>query len=219
MGRSQVARNHRRGRPGTKGRGSNKDYATSNRIDLHTGHGRSLGDNSFRYQDTKNTSHGDLLGGDNDWHDTTMSGNRYGPSHDSVEIDKIGIPILKSIHMSGNKSDQSKIDINHLAAYLDGKESSSWMKLSTRMTRVFDEHFRDGKVDIKMTITEMSADFGPTSCGDCLEVEETTQEKVSKLILESSPCNNEDTINDGATGELDSEEEELNDWLDSVIQT
>mmetsp|Transcript_1135 Transcript_1135/g.1315 ORF Transcript_1135/g.1315 Transcript_1135/m.1315 type:complete len:205 (-) Transcript_1135:64-678(-) len=204
MGRSQVARNQRCGRPGTKGRGSTKGHATSNRNNLHSS--TTLGDNSFRYQDSSDFSSGNIVGGGHEWCDT-MSGSQYGPAHNSVEIHRIGIPTME--RMGGNKSDQSKIDIDRLAAHLDRIENSSWMKLSSRMTCVFNERFREIEKNGKMTITEMNA-----VCDSSLA--SLTLKQLDMKRPNITPFKKEDCVNDG---EEESEEEVLNDWIDSIIQT
>jgi len=212
MGRSQVKRNQRNGRPGGRGRGQSeidpKNKSQPKNTATVVGLGR-LGDNSFRYQDQEDNQQ-EQEEVEDDWDNVASNNAYYGPSHDFVQIASLKTPMISEEYTSaseGGLRGHATIDMSKLASCLESMERSEWMRLSNRLIDVYDERLgKNSGEKKKMTIAEMKA-FPVVRVEDVANV-------VQDLTIEDSEKQNPVEGDDDDDSE---QEEDLDAWLDGVI--
>lgn len=211
MGRSQVERNKRLGRPGEKGgRGKKQSSKTQDRTQTEL---INLGDNSFRYQyedkGFDRTTNNDVDG--SEW-DYSSSANVYGASHHVVDI-----PSYDDVPNTDYSYGMFEIDIGKLSACIDEMKTCEWMRLDNdRISKIFDDRFSGFNED-KKTLSEWNASseaaIAASSFRD-IHVTPTTTIKEET----SSPKPIRVDMEKKKTSESD-EEDNLQDWLDDMIDT
>jgi len=217
MGRSQVERNRRLGRPGEKGgRGGRQ----SNKIQDRTQKKPDLGDNSFRYQDDDIGHKDDHLDG-SEW-DFTSSANVYGSSHDVI-----GIPSYDDAQ--NTEYGMYEIDIGKLSACIDEMKTFEWMRLDNdRILKIFEDRFSGAVDDGKKTLAEWKASTIEDLSSTLSNINVTSIKNESNpTISTSTPIVVEDQhnpipscTNDTETIDQESDDEEnLQGWLDDMIDT
>ena len=186
MGRSQVARNQRHGRPGSgrEGRGRGGiDRGGRGKEDKHPKHQQHnnvpLEGNSFRYEKYQEYSHQDDDDDDDDeqghehvdvdW-DHLAIGEQYKYIPRTLKSPLVRVENEEQIDIAhddeeGQQSSQYtlSLDIPKLASCLENMESSTWMRLSDDLTMRYDDRIggkskhNNNTGNQKMTIAEMAA--------------------------------------------------------------
>ena len=236
MGRSQVARNQRHGRPGSgrEGRGRGGiDRGGRGKEDKHPKHQQHnnvpLEGNSFRYEKYQEYSHQD---------DDDEQG--YGHEHVDVDWDHLAIGeqykyiprTLKSPLVRVENEEQIEIaqytlslDIPKLASCLENMESSTWMRLSDDLTMRYDDRIggkskhNNNTGNQKMTIAEMAAcPFLKDVVVPVPVLEDQIEQNVA-VAVEVEVEVEDSSENSSEDGSNNSEDEDLDAWLDTVIET
>mmetsp|Transcript_1295 Transcript_1295/g.2004 ORF Transcript_1295/g.2004 Transcript_1295/m.2004 type:complete len:233 (-) Transcript_1295:48-746(-) len=232
MGRTQVARNQRRG--GRGGRGSTPTTTTT--TSKTTKHNKHIveGDNSFRYQDQDTHPPSEEYNQDEmDWDamDTGLNAT-YGPSHDFVQIASMKSPTDEEMKDDANANQQwgaaasMSIDILQLSKCLDNLDRSTFMRLTDRITDIYDDRLgkRSGE-EKKLTIAEMIACPSAAAAVSVVEsVEDAVSEAVNVLRVTDDTCTETETdskVQEDVDDEEDDSDdgEDLDAWLDGVIET
>lgn len=237
MGRSQVARNQRHGRPGSgrEGRGRGGiDRGGRGKEDKHPKHQQHnnvpLEGNSFRYEKYQEYSHQD-----DDYDD-----DEQGHEHVDVDWDHLAIGeqykyiprTLKSPLVRVENEEQIEIaqytlslDIPKLASCLENMESSTWMRLSDDLTMRYDDRIggkskhNNNTGNQKMTIAEMAAcPFLKDVVVPVPVLEDQIEQNVA-VAVEVEVEVEDSSENSSEDGSNNSEDEDLDAWLDTVIET
>jgi hypothetical protein len=214
MGRSQVARNQRYGRPGAvKGRGGRGSRGDKGKEDKQPKRQNQvpLEGNSFRYENYQETS--PQSDSDNDW-DHLALGEQY----------KYVPRTLPSQLQENEHSDQDdegghlSLDIHKLSACLDRMESSTWMRLSDDITKRYDERIGGNhrNQNQKMTIAEMTVTPHQQEINGATETEEMGKQDSSVNDAAAQVSSEDTSVNADSD---DSDDEDLDAWLDGVIET
>jgi hypothetical protein len=217
MGRSQVARNQRRGRPGETGRGRGGATTTSTTTSSQSKPKHQVtGDNSFRYQDKSPNNLGNNQE-EEEWDGMIMGGSgNYGPSHDFVQIASLQSPVEELFDQEEERNHHplsASIDAMQLAKCLNKLDRSIWMRMSDRITDIYDDQLgkRSGEVK-KMTLSEMNACPTPTSVVDSVAGAVDTLQVTDDI-------ERVDTIQKEENDKAGSDDgEDLEDWLDGMIE-
>lgn len=248
MGRSQVARNQRHGRPGSgrEGRGRGGiDRGGRGKEDKHPKHQQHnnvpLEGNSFRYEKYQEYSHQDDDDDDND---------EQGHEHVDVDWDHLAIgeqykyiprtlksPLVRveneeqiDIAHDNEEGQQSSqytlsLDIPKLASCLENMESSTWMRLSDDLTMRYDDRIggkskhNNNTGNQKMTIAEMAAcPFLKDVVVPVPVLEDQIEQNVA-VAVEVEVEVEDSSENSSEDGSNNSEDEDLDAWLDTVIET
>jgi hypothetical protein len=246
MGRSQVARNQRHGRPGSgrEGRGRGGiDRGGRGKEDKHPKHQQHnnvpLEGNSFRYEKYQEYSHQDDDDDDDD---------EQGHEHVDVDWDHLAIgeqykyiprtlksPLVRveneeqiDIAHDNEEGQQSSqytlsLDIPKLASCLENMESSTWMRLSDDLTMRYDDRIggkskhNNNTGNQKMTIAEMAAcPFLKDVVVPVPVLEDQIEQNVAVAVEVEVEDSSENSSEDGSNN---SEDEDLDAWLDTVIET
>ena len=239
MGRSQVARNQRHGRPGSgrEGRGRGGiDRGGRGKEDKHPKHQQHnnvpLEGNSFRYEKYQEYSHQDDDDDDDD--------DEQGHEHVDVDWDHLAIGeqykyiprTLKSPLVRVENEEQIEIaqytlslDIPKLASCLENMESSTWMRLSDDLTMRYDDRIggkskhNNNTGNQKMTIAEMAAcPFLKDVVVPVPVLEDQIEQNVA-VAVEVEVEVEDSSENSSEDGSNNSEDEDLDAWLDTVIET
>jgi hypothetical protein len=248
MGRSQVARNQRHGRPGSgrEGRGRGGiDRGGRGKEDKHPKHQQHnnvpLEGNSFRYEKYQEYSHQDDDDDDDD---------EQGHEHVDVDWDHLAIgeqykyiprtlksPLVRveneeqiDIAHDNEEGQQSSqytlsLDIPKLASCLENMESSTWMRLSDDLTMRYDDRIggkskhNNNTGNQKMTIAEMAAcPFLKDVVVPVPVLEDQIEQNVA-VAVEVEVEVEDSSENSSEDGSNNSEDEDLDAWLDTVIET
>ncbi len=205
MGRTQVSRNQRLGRPGGKGRGS---AGRGNKP--KNDHTKDLGDNSYRFETKNHYKNQDY----ENWEIAAEAA--YGPSHESVQS-----MMGKGIEESNDNQSifMASIDVIKMNKCLENLEASIWMNLPDRILDIYDNKYgtRSNEESKTYTISEMNSNpqIGGTQ-------DEQLSEDVKNLRLDDAMNIDGESWDEDSDSkdENDSEEEEdLDAWLDDMIDT
>lgn len=212
MGRSQVERNRRLGRPGERGV---RTDATNNKPRIPRQH--DLGDNSFRYQ-MDESSINNIDEDDSVW-DYVSSANAYGASHVTIHLpsDFDDLHFEKTYHRN-----MYELDISKLSACIDEmKSSSEWMRLENdRILKIFDDRFQ-GMNDEKKTLTEINACHpANTNIPHSSNMDDGSKDMdtVTKILVRDCLLKEDQDSSSLRSKNSDSDDENnLQDWLDDMI--
>ena len=241
MGRTQVARNQRRG--GRGGRGSTPTTtATTSKNSNNKKHNTHIveGDNSFRYQDKETHGHPgseEYSREEMDWDEmdtglNTTYTSQYGPSHDFVQIASMIRPTDEEMNDDANQqwgaaaSMSTSIDFMQLSKCLDNLDRSTFMRLTDRITDIYDDRLgkRSGE-EKKVTIAEMNACPPSADVAVVESVKDAVSEAVNVLqvLTTDDKCSEIDSkvVQEDVDEEEDDSDdgEDLDAWLDGVIET
>eukprot|EP00563_Minutocellus_polymorphus_P000953 CAMPEP_0181036084 /NCGR_PEP_ID=MMETSP1070-20121207/8661_1 /TAXON_ID=265543 /ORGANISM="Minutocellus polymorphus, Strain NH13" /LENGTH=233 /DNA_ID=CAMNT_0023113673 /DNA_START=79 /DNA_END=780 /DNA_ORIENTATION=+ len=233
MGRSQVERNRRVGRPGSKGRGGGGRSATSG----GRGGGRSsdegrhhqtsnLSSNEWRYQEESNVE-----GVDDDVDGMLASAYGYaehGPAHDDVASALAGGSGEEGTNNAG--VDQT-INLDDLARALRSCPTAELLDMPKHIAREYDKKYGEFVDEQRAkTISELRAAASNNNNKQTLGAKSAEAEKVTKgnpgTSNEAAAAAASDKEDAKAGGDLtegiaeeneNAGEEDLDAWLDSVI--
>ena len=244
MGRSQVERNRRHGRPGSKGRGGGGRSATSGRGgDKSSAEGRhhpapkALRSNEWRYQEGKSSSTSNVVeGGDSDVDGMFAPAYGYaehGPAHDDVAsalAGGLGEEEEGSDHFGVN---QTTLNLDDLARTLRKIPTAELLDMPEHIAREYDKKYGDFCDEQRAkTISELRAATSTSSNKQTLGASAKAEEDTTGSPTTPTTTNRADTSDkedaelagDGAQGpavmeenEDNAGEEDLDAWLDSVI--
>ena len=174
MGRTQVARNQRKGRPGDRGKGRGRGGGRG-RDEQGESHKKStkqaarfpLGGNSFRYDsydnDRKDHNNGQEVNDADvdEWEHLAIGDQyKYVPTNRSLPMDDtigIGFGDKHDDDSNMNVGQKQSLDISKLASCLEKLNSAVWMRFSDDdLLRDYDDRIGK-KGEEKMTISEMAA--------------------------------------------------------------
>ena len=248
MGRSQVARNQRHGRPGSgrEGRGRGGiDRGGRGKEDKHPKHQQHnnvpLEGNSFRYEKYQEYSHQDDDDDDDDeqghehvdvdW-DHLAIGEQYKYIPRTLKSPLVRVENEEQIDIAhddeeGQQSSQYtlSLDIPKLASCLENMESSTWMRLSDDLTMRYDDRIggkskhNNNTGNQKMTIAEMAAcPFLKDVVVPVPVLEDQIEQNVA-VAVEVEVEVEDSSENSSEDGSNNSEDEDLDAWLDTVIET
>ena len=242
MGRSQVERNRRHGRPGSKGRGGGGRSATSGRGgDKSSAEGRRHhpapnplhSNNEWRYQEEESTSTSNVEGGDSDADGMFAPAYGYaehGPAHDDVASALAGGLGEEegSDHFGVN---QTTLNLDDLARTLRKIPTAELLDMPEHIAREYDKKYGEF-VNTKRakTISELRAAASTSNnkqktLGASAKAEkDTTGSPATRNKADSSDKEDAESAGDGTEGSAVREdnvnnagEEDLDAWLDSVI--
>ena len=247
MGRTQVARNQRKGRPGDRGKGRGGGRGRDEQGESHKKATKQavrvpLGGNSFRYDSyddgrKEHNNRQEVNDADVDEWDHLAIGDQYKyvPTNRSLPMDDtIGIGIgFSDKHdddSNVNVGQKYSLDISKLASCLEKLNSAVWMRFSDDdLLRDYDDRIGK-KGEEKMTISEMAACpipiqvesvspvSSPVSAPALVDVLSIKIEK--ELKISSDDENNIDNESNSSSDgqEGDDDDDDLDAWLDEVIE-
>ena len=241
MGRSQVERNRRHGRPGSKGRGGGGRSATSGRGgDKSSAEGRHHpapnplhSNNEWRYQEEESTSTSNVVEGDSDSEDMFAPAYGYaehGPAHDDVASALAGGLGEEegSDHFGVN---QTTLNLDGLARTLRKILTAELLDMPEHIAREYDKKYGEFQDEERAkTISELRAAASTSNnkqqtLGASAKAEkDTTGSPATTNKADSSDKEDAELAGDGTEGsavieenEDNAGEEDLDAWLDSVI--
>ena len=248
MGRSQVARNQRHGRPGSgrEGRGRGGiDRGGRGKEDKHPKHQQHnnvpLEGNSFRYEKYQEYSHQDDDDDDDD-------DDEQGHEHVDVDWDHLAIgeqykyiprtlksPLVRveneeqiDIAHDNEEGQQSSqytlsLDIPKLASCLENMESSTWMRLSDDLTMRYDDRIGGKSKHNNNTGNQKMTIAEMAACPflkDVVVPVPVLEDQIEQNVAVAVEVEVEDSSeNSSEDGSNNSEDEDLDAWLDTVIET
>ena len=240
MGRSQVERNRRLGRPGSKGRGGGgRSTASSSlgggRVSAEARHkpASNLGSNEWRYQEETD-------GGVNDDVDGMLASSygytypEHGPAHDEIASTLLGGDDGSD---SGGGGSGVSLNLDNLARSLRKVPTQILLNFPPHIAREYDKKYGE-LVDEKRakTISELRAAGANTTTKTTLGSNNTDAKLVATEGPDSSSTTTSNeaggsdkkpvkagaepessTVTDGNAGGDGEDAEDLDAWLDSVI--
>lgn len=241
MGRSQVERNLRHGRPGSKGRGGGGRSATSGRGgDKSSAEGRhhpapnALRSNEWRYQGEESTNTSNVVeDGESDADGMFAPAYGYaehGPAHDDVASALAGGLGEEegSDHFGVN---QTTLNLDGLARTLRKIPTAELLDMPEHIAREYDKKYGEFQDEERAkTISELRAAASTSNnkqqtLGASAKAEkDTTGSPATTNKADSSDKEDAELAGDGTEGsavieenEDNAGEEDLDAWLDSVI--
>ena len=238
MGRSQVERNRRHGRPGSKGRGGGGRSATSGRGEGKSSaegrHHPPLRSNEWRYQEEDSSSTSNALeAGESDVDGMFTPAYGYaehGPAHDDIAsalAGGLGEEEEGSDHFGVN---QTTLNLDDLARTLRKIPTAELLDMPEHIAREYDKKYGEC-VDTKRakTISELRAAASTSNNKQTLGAsskaeKDTTGSPATRKKADSSDKEDAELAGGETEGSAVTEEnegnageEDLDAWLDSVI--
>ena len=247
MGRSQVLRNQRLGRPGTKGRGGRGNNSGRSRPNYNNNSRKKhvvVGDNSWRFTNNNDSSEINAAADDQDGVlQLEELGNDayYGDDTDQLLRSEYELETNNNSHDDRNKDDSNNfdsdfiLDVSLLSRCLTQLSTAERLGIKPHLAAAWDEKYPPTSTP-KRSVAEMTLLKAPQQISDPI----MDENQVNSIRINNDHKNNsgnqiknekkeitvkeeeEEKSSNKVTNEIsmtnESDEENLDDWLDSVIE-